>query len=56
MQASEKRSDTLTGWLLASPLALILVFFLILPILMIFMVSFWGATEFSIYPAFQFDN
>jgi len=46
----------LTGWLLASPLALVLLFFLLLPIVMIVMVSFWGATEFSIYPAFQFDN
>lgn len=49
-------SDTLAGWLYAAPLTLILVFFLVLPIVMIVMVSFWGATEFSIYPAFQFDN
>lgn len=47
---------TRTGWLLAGPLTLVLVFFLILPIVMIGVVSFWGATEFSIYPAFQFDN
>ena len=33
-----------------------LLFFLVLPIAMIVVVSFWGATEFSIYPAFQFDN
>ncbi len=44
------------SWLLALPLATILLFFLLLPIVMIFVVSFWGATEFSIYPAFQFDN
>ena len=50
------RSNTVTGWLLAAPLSLVLAFFLVLPILMIAMVSFWGATEFSIYPAFQFDN
>ncbi len=51
------RSGTITGWLLASPLApAVLLFFLILPIVMIVVVSFWGATEFSIYPAFQFDN
>lgn len=56
MQASEKKSETLIGWLLALPLTIVLLFFLILPILMIFIVSFWGATEFSIYPAFQFDN
>lgn len=44
------------GWLLASPLALVLAVFLVLPIVMIVVVSFWGATEFSIYPAFLFDN
>lgn len=49
-------SRHLTGWLLVSPLALVLGFFLILPILTIVVVSFWGTTEFSIYPAFLFDN
>ena len=44
------------GWLEAAPLALVLLSFLIAPIVMIVIVSFWGATEFSIYPAFQFDN
>lgn len=44
------------GWLLASPLLVILALFLVLPISMIVVVSFWGATEFSIYPAFQFEN
>ena len=44
------------GWLEAAPLALVLLAFLIAPIVMIVIVSFWGATEFSIYPAFQFDN
>lgn len=42
--------------LLASPLTAILLFFLLLPIGMIVIVSFWGANEFSIYPAFQFNN
>ncbi|MGR3563865.1 MAG: ABC transporter permease [Heliomarina sp.] len=46
----------LVGWLQAMPLALVLVFFLLAPIVMIVIVSFWGATEFSIYPDFQFDN
>ncbi|MEM8850330.1 MAG: ABC transporter permease [Pseudomonadota bacterium] len=46
----------LTGWLLAAPLAGVLAIFLVLPILTIVVVSFWGATEFSIYPAFEFDN
>jgi len=49
-------SDALSGWLLSLPLMLVLFFFLLLPIAMIVVVSFWGATEFSIYPAFQFDN
>ncbi|MDJ0629341.1 MAG: ABC transporter permease [Rhodobacter sp.] len=44
------------GWLLAAPLALVLAVFLVLPIVMIVIVSFWGATEFSIYPDFQWDN
>jgi len=44
------------GWLEAAPLALVLLAFLVAPIVMIVIVSFWGATEFSIYPAFQFDN
>lgn len=50
------QSRNLVGWLLAAPLALVLFFFLVLPIVMITVVSFWGATEFSIFPAFQFDN
>lgn len=48
--------NNLTGWLLSLPLTVVLFFFLVLPICMIVVVSFWGATEFSIYPAFQFDN
>lgn len=50
------QSRDLIGWLMAAPLTLVLAFFLVLPILTIVVVSFWGATEFSIYPAFQFDN
>ena len=50
------RSRHLTGWLLASPLALVLVLFLILPIIIIVVVSFWKATEFSIIPAFSWEN
>ncbi|PWR03598.1 ABC transporter permease [Meridianimarinicoccus roseus] len=50
------KSRHIAGWLLASPLAVVLALFLVLPIVMIVIVSFWGATEFSIYPAFQFDN
>lgn len=45
-----------TGWALATPLSLVLLVFLVAPIVMIGVVSFWGATEWSIYPAFLFDN
>lgn len=50
------QKNSLTGWLLASPLSLVLLVFLVAPIFMIIVVSFWGATEWSIYPAFEFDN
>jgi putative spermidine/putrescine transport system permease protein len=50
------QKNSLTGWLLASPLSLVLLVFLVAPIAMIVVVSFWGATEWSIYPAFQLDN
>lgn len=48
--------NAVIGWLQAAPLALILLAFLVLPIAMIVTVSFWRATEFSIIPAFEFDN
>lgn len=50
------RNNSIIGWLLAAPLSLVLMVFLVAPIAMIVVVSFWGATEWSIYPAFQFDN
>ena len=49
-------SRNLTGWIQAAPLAVVLLGFLVAPIVMIVIVSFWGATEYSIYPDFQFDN
>ena len=49
-------SDNLSGWLLASPMVLILGVFLVLPIVMIVAVSFWQQSSFTIAPAFQFDN
>src|SRR6056297_1600298 len=51
-----RESKSLIGWLMISPLALVLGVFLVLPIIMITIVSFWQATEFSIIPAFEFDN
>lgn len=50
-----RRSDVI-GWLLASPLMLVLLAFLVVPIGTIFVVSFWQATEFSIIPAFTLEN
>lgn len=50
------KSPHVTGWLLASPVALVLAVFLIVPILMILIISFWTATEFAIVPAFSFEN
>ncbi|MBU2358496.1 MAG: ABC transporter permease [Alphaproteobacteria bacterium] len=46
----------LTGWLMVSPLAFVLAVFLVLPIILIAIVSFWTATEFSIVPAFSWEN
>lgn len=50
------KNKTVSGWLMVSPLAAILIFFLVLPIIMIVVVSFWRATEFSIIPAFVWEN
>ncbi len=47
---------TVTGWLLASPLVVVLAGFLVLPIITIVVVSFWQTTEFAIVPAFSFEN
>lgn len=49
-------SPDLKSWLLASPLALILGLFLILPILTIVVVSFWSYNEFTFFPDFSFAN
>ena len=47
---------TLSSWLLAAPLALVLAVFLVVPIALIVAVSFWGSTEYSFYPAFLLEN
>ncbi|MDB3930961.1 ABC transporter permease [Paracoccaceae bacterium] len=54
MVASLQRN--ISSLLLASPVIAVLSAFIILPIILITAVSFWGASEFSIYPAFLFDN
>jgi len=51
-----RNNTALKGWLMVSPLAAVLLIFLVLPIVLIVIVSFWRATEFSVIPAFEFDN
>ena len=51
-----RASSNLSGWLMVSPLALVLAVFLVAPIVLIAVVSFWTATEFSIVPAFSWEN
>lgn len=41
---------------MVSPLAIVLAVFLVLPIILIGVVSFWTATEFSIIPTFSWEN
>ncbi|WP_146585128.1 ABC transporter permease [Puniceibacterium confluentis] len=52
----QRRHAGILAWLQAAPMALVLLVFLVAPIVMIAVVSFWQATEFSIIPAFEFDN
>ncbi len=47
---------TLKSWLLVSPLTAILGLFLLVPVVVIVMVSFWGSSAYSYYPAFIFEN
>jgi len=44
------------SWLLVTPLACILGLFLLLPIAIIVVVSFWNYNEWSFFPDFVFDN
>ncbi|WP_370030483.1 ABC transporter permease [Oceanicella sp. SM1341] len=54
--AVQRIPEAVTAWALASPLVLVLGFFLVLPVITIVVVSFWGSTEWSFYPAFLWDN
>jgi putative spermidine/putrescine transport system permease protein len=51
-----RANPAISSLLMVSPLAAVLLVFLVLPIVLIIIVSFWRATEFSIVPAFEFDN
>jgi putative spermidine/putrescine transport system permease protein len=46
----------LASYLQVAPLALVLLVFLVIPVIMIFVVSFWSYDSFSIIPDFTLDN
>ena len=50
------KSETARAWALASPLVLVLLAFLILPIVWIVVLSFWKTTEWAMVPAFSLEN
>ena len=50
------RAAQRVSWLLVLPLAAVLGFFLVLPLLTIVVVSFWNYNEWNFFPAFIFDN
>ena len=52
----QHHNNSLIGWLMVSPLVIVLMIFLVAPIVVIAIVSFWQATEFSIIPAFSWEN
>ena len=52
----QKKRLERSSWALATPLVLVLSFFLILPLLTIVMVSFWDYNEYKFFPAFIFGN
>lgn len=51
-----KSIKALQPYLLVTPQMLVFLLFLVLPILMIFVVSFWQFTGYSMVPAFSLDN
>ena len=46
----------LAPYLQVAPLALVLVFFLVIPVITIVVVSFWSYDSFSLIPDFSLDN
>jgi putative spermidine/putrescine transport system permease protein len=56
MSALARIPNAVAGWLLAAPIAAVLAFFLVLPIVTLAMVSFWTQTEFSFEPEFTLEN
>lgn len=55
-EGNRQRFSERVSWLLVTPIAVVLAFFLILPILTIVVVSFWDYNEYRFFPAFIFDN
>ncbi|MBW4653134.1 MAG: ABC transporter permease [Kaiparowitsia implicata GSE-PSE-MK54-09C] len=51
-----RASKTLQTYLLAAPQTLVMLLFLVFPIVMILIVSFWEFTGFSMEPGFTLDN
>jgi putative spermidine/putrescine transport system permease protein len=47
---------TLSARVQALPFTLVFVLFLVLPLLLVFAVSFWRATDYELIPAFTFQN
>lgn len=56
MGAFARLPAAVTGWLLAAPLAAVLAFFLVLPVLTIVVVSFWTSSAYSFEPDFNLEN
>lgn len=46
----------LNAWLQATPFTLVFVFFLVLPLVLVAIVSFWRATDYELIPAFTAQN
>lgn len=49
-------AESMTAWLLTTPFLIILSVFLLVPIALIVVVSFWQTTSFSYEPAFVLEN
>jgi putative spermidine/putrescine transport system permease protein len=55
-EASTQTMRRLAPYLQVAPLTLLLLFFLVIPVVAIVVVSFWSYDEFDIYPDFILDN
>lgn len=50
------RTARVGAWLQATPFTLVFVLFLVLPLVLVAIVSFWRATDYELIPAFTFQN